>query len=121
MLLHVRQCCCALHTFVRIACILLVLAYLVAAFSVILWRSLAPEEAASSAPGIVTFVLVLLFSGVGVVANLLVLVAIRVNRRTLMLPWLVFQLMVVLGKCNERRNNICCHASMGWLDMIPES
>ena len=77
---------------------MLVLAYLVAAFSVILWRSLAPEESASSALGIVVFVLVLLFSGVGVVANLLVLVAIRVNRRTLMLPWLVFQLMVVLGK-----------------------
>ena len=98
MLLRVRQCCCALHTFVRIACILLVLVYLVSAFAVILWRSLATPEAAASPAGLVTFVLVLLLSSVGVVANLLVLVAIRVSRRTLMLPWLVFQLMVVLGE-----------------------
>ena len=40
MLLQVRQCCCALHTFVRIACILLVLTYLVLAFAAVLWRLL---------------------------------------------------------------------------------
>ena len=110
MFLQVRGCCCALHTFVRILCIILVLVYLVASFCVILWRSLMTypgavnnaehdgDTAASNTAHVIIFILVLIFSGIGVAVNLLVLVAIRMNRRSLILPWLVFQFMVILGK-----------------------
>ena len=38
--LKVRQCCCALHTFVRIVSILLLLLHLVVAVAAIVWYAL---------------------------------------------------------------------------------
>ena len=110
---RVRQCCCALHTFFRLVCIFLLLVHLLCALLASLWHWMATgdagrgnhededaEDDAARSDRLAAAVLgvVLLFSGVGVVVNGLALLAVRKNRRTLMIPWLVFQLLVIIGK-----------------------
>ena len=56
------------------------------------------SSSSDNAAHVIIFIIVLLFSGIGITVNVLVLAAIRLNRRTLILPWLVFQFMVILGK-----------------------
>ena len=46
----------------------------------------------------VIFAVLLVFNTIGVLANILVMVGIKLNKRSLLLPWLVFQLMVILGE-----------------------
>ena len=46
----------------------------------------------------VVFAVLLVFNAIGVLANILVMVGIKLNKRSLLLPWLVFQLMVILGE-----------------------
>lgn len=97
---RVRRCCCALHTFVRIACILLCLVHVVSAATVTIWHLVTPTSPDGSDVNVrrVAFVLVLLFSVLGIAVNLLVLLGVHRNQRSLLLPWLVFQLMVILGQ-----------------------
>ena len=47
---------------------------------------------------IVIFSIILIFSMTGAMVNLLVLLSIRVCKRTLILPWLVYHTGVVIGK-----------------------
>ena len=46
----------------------------------------------------VVFAVLLVFNAIGVLANVLVMLGIKLNKRSLLLPWLVFQLMVILGE-----------------------
>ena len=46
----------------------------------------------------VVFAVLLVFNAIGVLANILVMLGIKLNKRSLLLPWLVFQLMVILGE-----------------------
>ena len=93
---HVRRCCCALHTFVRVLCIILTAVHLVAAVAATGFHL--ATAAAASTLAVVTYVLVLGFCLLGSGVNLLVLLAVKRNQRSLMLPWLVFQVMVILGE-----------------------
>ena len=47
---------------------------------------------------IVIFSIVLVFALTGVMVNLLVLLSMRSNKRTLILPWLVYHTGVIIGK-----------------------
>ena len=44
------------------------------------------------------FAVLLVFNAIGILANVLVMLGIKLNKRSLLLPWLVFQLMVILGE-----------------------
>ncbi len=44
------------------------------------------------------FAVILVFNVIGILANVLVMLGIHLNKRSLLLPWLVFQLMVILGE-----------------------
>ncbi len=98
---RVRSCCCALHTFVRVVCIFLTLGYLFLALLATAWHLMATNGGRFNevSPGhTVTFVLALTFCLLGVSVNLLALLAVRKGQRTLIIPWLVFQLLVIIGK-----------------------
>ena len=47
---------------------------------------------------IVIFSIILIFAMTGAMANLLVLLSIRVYKRTLIIPWLVYHTGVIIGK-----------------------
>ena len=40
-----------------------------------------------------------IFAAIGILVNLLLMLAIKVDKRTLFLPWLVYHLLTVMGKC----------------------
>ena len=50
---------------------------------------------------IVIFSIVLVFALTGVMVNMLVILSIRVGKRTLILPWLVYHTGVIIGKHTE--------------------
>lgn len=111
MAFRVRQCCCALHTFVRLVCLFLLLAHLLTALLACIWHWMATSDEARRGDGdrlksdrLAAAVLgvVLLFSAVGVAVNALALLGVRRNRRTLMIPWLVFQLLVIIGEMDTK-------------------
>ena len=56
------------------------------------------EKLDDSFKKIVIFSIVLVFALTGVMVNLLVLLSMRSNKRTLILPWLVYHTGVIIGK-----------------------
>ena len=48
----------------------------------------------------VIYVILLVVAVLGAIVNVLVVVAVKLNRRWLFLPWLVFHLMGIMGKLN---------------------
>ena len=127
MMLKIRQCCCSLSTFVRIVCLIFLVLYLFAGLSGVFWflfyensdssnfvnvaekedgeisgfEEFAIDNKLSETDGsfrkIVIFSIVLIFALTGVMANLLVILSIRVGKRTLILPWLVYHTGVIIG------------------------
>ena len=161
MIVRIRQCCCALTTFVRLVAVFFLLFHILLALSAAIWFTLfstsskplaansrqsnedelvlpPPPPPGASGTGEVddrtfdTFlitasnrdqqsrqgenqrhdrelderklhlliVIVLgIFSTVGILVNLLLMLAIKLEKRTLFLPWLVFHLITVMGRC----------------------
>ena len=56
------------------------------------------EKLDESFKKIVIFSIVLVFALTGVMVNLLVLLSMRSNKRTLILPWLVYHTGIIIGK-----------------------
>ena len=158
MIVRIRQCCCALTTFVRLVAVFFLLFHILLALSAAIWFTLfstsskplaasrrqsnedelvLPTPPGASGTGEVddrtfdTFlitasnrdqqsrqgenqrhdrelderklhlliVIVLgIFSTVGILVNLLLMLAIKLEKRTLFLPWLVFHLITVMGR-----------------------
>ena len=52
---------------------------------------------------IVIFSIVLIFTLTGVMVNLLVILSMRANKRTLIIPWLVYHTGVIIGENSNRK------------------
>ena len=155
MIVRIRQCCCALTTFVRLVAVFFLVFHLLLALSAAIWFTLfstssKPLAAANSrqsnedelvlpsTPGasgtgevddrtfdtfLITgsnrdqqsrqkenqmgrkldllIVIVLgIFATVGILVNVLLMLAIKLEKRTLFFPWFVFHLITVMGKCH---------------------
>lgn len=121
MIFRVRQFCCALSTFVRLVAIFFLVFHLLLALSAAIWYTLFSSNksnqeisAASSQEiddqtfdtwnngnGSLNLVIVTvlgIFSALGILVNVLLLIGIKLDRRTLFLPWLVFHLITVMGE-----------------------
>lgn len=99
MRVQIRSCCCALHTFVRILSIIMILGYMfMGLISFIVYGvTTSGTSLAQNRTFVIAFVLMLVFCSLGIGVSVLVLLAIRMNKRMLMLPWLVFKMMVIIG------------------------
>ena len=62
------------------------------------------EKLDESFKKIVIFSIVLVFALTGVMVNLLVLLSMRSNKRTLILPWLVYHTGIIIGKKKKYLN-----------------
>ena len=155
MIVRIRQCCCALTTFVRLVAVFFLVFHLLLALSAAIWFTLFSTFTASSntsaEPGggaggdkdllvlppsgggevddrtfdtfLITgsnrdqqsrqkenqmgrkldllIVIVLgIFATVGILVNVLLMLAIKLEKRTLFFPWFVFHLITVMGKCH---------------------
>ena len=162
MIVRIRQCCCALTTFVRLVAVFFLVFHLLLALSAAIWFTLfstftaspntsvlSPAAAADSNGGgagdkdllvlppsggevddrtfdtfLITgsnrdqqsrqkenqylerkldllIVIVLgIFATVGILVNVLLMLAIKLEKRTLFFPWFVFHLITVFGKCH---------------------
>jgi hypothetical protein len=143
MILRIRQCCCALTTFVRLVSVFFLVFHLLLALSAAIWYVLFStsqgaikdknDESVVRPSGsevddrtfdsflnrqgnlddqhddnglqprgskldLLIVILLAVFASIGIIVNMLVMVGIKVNKRSLFLPWLVFHLMAVLGK-----------------------
>ena len=157
MIVRIRQCCCALTTFVRLVAVFFLVFHLLLVLSAAIWFTLfstftaspntsALSAAAESSGGgdkdllvlppsggevddrtfdtfLITgsnrdeqsrqkenqnlgrkldllIVIVLgIFATVGIMVNVLLMLAIKLEKRTLFFPWFVFHLITVMGKC----------------------
>ena len=161
MIVRIRQCCCALTTFVRLVAVFFLVFHLLLALSAAIWFTLfstftassntsalsaaAAAESGGGAGGdkdllvlppsggevddrtfdtfLITgsnrdqqsrqkenqmgrkldllIVIVLgIFATVGILVNVLLMLAIKLEKRTLFFPWFVFHLITVMGKCH---------------------
>ena len=159
MIVRIRQCCCALTTFVRLVAVFFLVFHLLLALSAAIWFTLfstftassntsALSSAAATESGgggdkdllvlppsggevddrtfdtfLITgsnrdqqsrqkenqmgrkldllIVIVLgIFATVGILVNVLLMLAIKLEKRTLFFPWFVFHLITVMGKCH---------------------
>ena len=157
MIVRIRQCCCALTTFVRLVAVFFLVFHLLLVLSAAIWFTLfstftassntsALSAAAESGGGdkdllvlppsggevddrtfdtfLITgsnrdqqsrqnenqnhgrkldllIVIVLgIFATVGILVNVLLMLAIKLEKRTLFFPWFVFHLITVMGKCH---------------------
>ena len=161
MIVRIRQCCCALTTFVRLVAVFFLVFHLLLALSAAIWFTLfstftaspnlsALSSAAAESSGggggdkdllvlppsggevddrtfdtfLITgsnrdqqsrqkenrylerkldllIVIVLgIFATVGILVNVLLMLAIKLEKRTLFFPWFVFHLITVMGKCH---------------------
>ena len=126
MIFRIRQCCCALTTFVRLVAIFCLVFHLLLVLSSAIWYTLfsnaaieddseTPEDAEAGEVNDETFdsflhgkrndsldllivILLSVFASIGILVNVLVLLGIKLSQRSLFLPWLVFHLMAVVGK-----------------------
>lgn len=151
MIVRIRQCCCALTTFVRLVAVFFLVFHLLLALSAAIWFTLFSTFTASSntsaEPGVgaggdkdllvlppsggevddrtfdtflitgsnrdqqsrqkenqmgrkldLLIVIVLgIFATVGILVNVLLMLAIKLEKRTLFFPWFVFHLITVMG------------------------
>ena len=154
MIVRIRQCCCALTTFVRLVAVFFLVFHLLLALSAAIWFTLFSTFTASSNTSaesgggagsdkdllvlppsggevddrtfdtfLITgsnrdqqsrqkenqmgrkldllIVIVLgIFATVGILVNVLLMLAIKLEKRTLFFPWFVFHLITVMGKCH---------------------
>ena len=161
MIVRIRQCCCALTTFVRLVAVFFLVFHLLLALSAAIWftlfstftaspntSALSSAAAAESSGGggdkdllvlppsggevddrtfdtfLITgsnrdqqsrqkdnrylerkldllIVIVLgIFATVGILVNVLLMLAIKLEKRSLFFPWFVFHLITVMGKCH---------------------
>ena len=161
MIVRIRQCCCALTTFVRLVAVFFLVFHLLLALSAAIWFTLfstftaspntsALSSAAAESSGggggdkdllvlppsggevddrtfdtfLITgsnrdqqsrqkenrylerkldllIVIVLgIFATVGILVNVLLMLAIKLEKRSLFFPWFVFHLITVMGKCH---------------------
>ena len=162
MIVRIRQCCCALTTFVRLVAVFFLVFHLLLALSAAIWFTLfstftaSPNTSALSAAAaessggggggnkdllvlppsggevddrtfdtfLITgsnrdqqsrqnenrylerkldllIVIVLgIFATVGILVNVLLMLAIKLEKRSLFFPWFVFHLITVMGKCH---------------------
>ena len=128
MIVQIRQCCCSLATLVKVTCIIFMLLYFAIALLSVVWLLLfanvgstssvvvvekedgeingfedfdAGEDVSeqnSSFKNLVIFIIVVLFAIVGAFVNLLVICSIRIGKKSLILPWFVFNTFLVIGK-----------------------
>ena len=139
MIVRVRQCCCALTTFVRLVAIFFLVFHVLLALSATIWyllfssknanvnkeddgvrnvndrtfdsflitasnRPTSASEAGNTRDVVenhldLLIVIVLgAFAALGFCVNIFLLVGVHVKRRSLFIPWLVFQFLVILGK-----------------------
>ncbi len=120
MLVRVRSCSCDLPSFVRVVCVFLSAAFLLVAAADIVWHTAFNAGSARAAHGLsaatlgTVFAVVLVFSVLGVAVNACALVGICLDRRMLMLPWLVFKVLIVIGKRTSVNTDVRCQSqSMG--------
>ena len=135
MIVRVRQCCCALTTFVRLVAIFFLVFHVLLALSATVWyllfsskdangkneddgvrnvndrtfdsflitaadRTVAKEKEANELKQHLDLLIVILlgaFAAIGFCVNIFLLVGVHIQRRSLFIPWLVFQLIVILG------------------------
>ena len=111
MILRVRHCCCTLVTFVKVTNIISTVVYFCLALATVLWFLLFSSDHFSSdggGPGgqadnygtstnLTILVVALVFIVAGVTVNLMSLWALKVKKRSLILPWLVFYAVVTTG------------------------
>jgi len=91
----VRSFCCALHTFAKVAFILLAAAHATAAATACAWLSMAGYNDRGAAAAAILLITV---GTTGSVACLLALWSLRKGARTLLIPWLVLHMLVIIGK-----------------------
>ena len=101
---RIRDCCCSLRTFVRILGLIMIFSYILCAVASIIVFALFTDNrvflnnVGSGKFVLVLFIIVLSFIFMGIVVNLLLLLGLNYNKRSLFLPWLVFHFMIILGK-----------------------
>ena len=138
MIVRIRQCCCALTTFVRLVAVFFLVFHLLLALSVAIWyalfatsnksKSLTNEDSSgevndrtfdsfllptsrrnsensanndshgSSQLDLLFVILLEVFAAVGILFNLLLMLGIKMQSRSLFLPWLVFHFITILGE-----------------------
>ena len=160
MIVRIRQCCCALTTFVRLVAVFFLVFHLLLVLSAAIWftlfstftassntSALSSSAAAESGGGgggdkdllvlppsggevddrtfdtflitgsnrdqqsrqnenqmgrkldLLIVVVLGIFATVGILVNVLLMLAIKLEKRTLFFPWFVFHLITVMGKC----------------------
>lgn len=128
MIVRIRQCCCALTTFVRLVAVFFLVFHLLLALSAAIWYTLFSttskknnEDSLPSPPiskniddetfdaflrgnnnsvgslDLLIVVVLGIFSSLGILVNILLLLGIKWEKRTIFLPWLVFHLITVMG------------------------
>ena len=165
MIVRIRQCCCALTTFVRLVAVFFLVFHLLLVLSAAIWftlfstftassntLALSSSAAAESGGGgggggggdkdllvlppsggevddrtfdtflitgsnrdqqsrqnenqmgrkldLLIVVVLGIFATVGILVNVLLMLAIKLEKRTLFFPWFVFHLITVMGKCH---------------------
>ena len=161
MIVRIRQCCCALTTFVRLVAVFFLVFHLLLVLSAAIWFTLfstftassntsallSSAAAAESGGGggdkdllvlppsggevddrtfdtflitgsnrdqqsrqnenqmgrkldLLIVVVLGIFATVGILVNVLLMLAIKLEKRTLFFPWFVFHLITVMGKCH---------------------
>ena len=128
MMLRIRQCCCSLSTFVKTICIIFLTLYFCIGLAGVFWflfpenngstgiASVAEKEDGeidgfeeftiddnisehnNTFRKIVILSIILIFAFAGAMVNLLVICSIRICKRSLILPWLVYHTGVIIGK-----------------------
>ena len=162
MIVRIRQCCCALTTFVRLVAVFFLVFHLLLVLSAAIWftlfstftassntSALSSSAAAAESGGggggdkdllvlppsggevddrtfdtflitgsnrdqqsrqnenqmgrkldLLIVVVLGIFATVGILVNVLLMLAIKLEKRTLFFPWFVFHLITVMGKCH---------------------
>ena len=128
MIVKIRKCCCSLATLVKTICYIFIVLHFCVGLSGAFWFLLSSNDVSTNYVSvaekedgeingfedfdvgkninaddhtfrnIVVLVIILIFTFVGSFVNLMVVCSLRLRKRSLILPWLVYHTFLILGK-----------------------